>query len=133
VGSLATLWSTWKIYQIVDAPTTTKFRRSRGRFDVSARLQKLLIPSALVLLAIAAVVSPRSLGLDRILSESSEAAVEDMRVDIFRNSLSMIPENMPFGGGAGTFPDVYKGYENVREISYRYVNHAHNDVLEFIY
>lgn len=133
VGSFATLWSTWKIYRMVDAPTTTKFRRSRGRFNVSTRLQKLLILSALVLLTIAAAVSPRSLGLNRILSENSEAAVEDMRIDIFKNSLLMIPENMPFGGGAGTFPDVYKGYEKVEEISYRYVNHAHNDVLEFIY
>lgn len=133
VGTLATIWATWKIYLIVDAPTKTKFRRARGSFNLSIRVQRLLIPSGMLLLALAVVISPRSVGLDRMTSESTEAAIEDLRVDIFKNSLEMIPENMPFGGGAGTFADVYKGYEDARNISYRYVNHAHNDILELIY
>jgi len=133
VGLLGTAWAGWQLHRIVDNPVKSKARLSRARFRLAPRIQKLVIPILVALFAITALLTPHSRVLDRLMSSDAEAPIEDMRVGIFKNSLSMIPDNMPFGGGAGTFAEVYKGYEAAEGISYRYVNHAHNDFLELVY
>lgn len=133
LGLLAAIWSGWKIYGLIDASEKSDVRFAREKFSLSARAQKRVVPVLILAIALAALVAPRSLVLDRLVSDDAEAPIEDMRVNILKNSLDMIPDNLPFGGGAGTFPDVYKGYESADNISYRYVNHAHNDLLELVY
>jgi O-antigen ligase len=133
VGLIATAWAAWRMHQIVDDPTKPKVRRAREKFKVSPRTQKLLIPVFLALLAATALLTPHSMVLDRLLATDGATPIEDMRVDIFKNTMVMIPDNLPFGGGAGTFPEVYKGYEHPDGMSFRYVNHAHDDLLEFVY
>lgn len=37
---------------------------------------------------------------------------------------------LPLGSGVGTFPSVYRAYENPSETTQTWVNHAHSDVVE---
>jgi hypothetical protein len=133
LGLLAGLWSGWKIYRLIGDPPKSKLRFARDKFQLSARVQKLIMPVLLAILAATALLAPQSPVLHRLVSDDAEAPIEDMRVAIFENSLAMLPDNLPFGGGAGTFPQVYEGYESAQGISFRYVNHAHDDLLEFVY
>lgn len=54
------------------------------------------------------------------------------RQEIFLTTWSIIKEHIIFGSGLGSFPTVYASYEGVENITASYVNHAHNDILEFI-
>lgn len=38
----------------------------------------------------------------------------------------------PFGTGLGTFPDIYRWYEDTANVATTYVNHAHDDLLELL-
>ena len=39
----------------------------------------------------------------------------------------------PLGSGLGTFPVIYPLFENSQYLTPTYVNHAHNDYLEFVF
>jgi O-antigen ligase len=38
----------------------------------------------------------------------------------------------PFGSGVGTFPDIYRWYEDPASVNSTWVNHAHGDVVEIL-
>ncbi len=54
------------------------------------------------------------------------------RIDIASRTLVAIGDHLPFGAGAGSFRDIYPLYEDIDEVTNIYVNHAHNDYLEFL-
>jgi O-antigen ligase len=43
-----------------------------------------------------------------------------------------IEDSFPVGTGLGTFPTVYRRYENPDRVTRQYANHSHNDYLEFV-
>jgi len=49
---------------------------------------------------------------------------------IASNTLPAIKDFFPVGSGLGTFPEIYRTYDDPERISSAYVNHAHNDYLE---
>lgn len=51
---------------------------------------------------------------------------------IWTRTIAAIWDYMPLGTGFGTFADVFTRYEDPALVSNVYVNHAHNDYLEFI-
>lgn len=58
---------------------------------------------------------------------------DELRVSLWDPVSKMISGNLPFGGGMGTFSDIYKRVEPDALLNWSYVNHAHNDLIEFVY
>lgn len=53
------------------------------------------------------------------------------RMEIATTTIEAIQDFLPVGSGLGSFSEVYRTYENPKRIVQEYVNHAHNDYLEF--
>lgn len=67
------------------------------------------------------------------LSTFAETSVEgEDRLEFATNTIRMIVDSFPFGYGLGTFRGAYLGYENLRTVTTTFVNHAHNEYLEFV-
>jgi O-antigen ligase len=47
-------------------------------------------------------------------------------------TVEVIKDSFPAGTGLGSFPQVYRTYENQDAVGSELVNHAHNDYLEFV-
>jgi O-antigen ligase len=47
-------------------------------------------------------------------------------------TVEVIKDTFPAGTGLGSFPQVYRTYENQNAVGSELVNHAHNDYLEFV-
>jgi len=90
--------------------------------------------SNLWLIALAtAILLVVQFGLYRATQRLSIDALEESRLQYMRTTLEAALAYMPFGSGLGTFVPVYAMFEKVRDLfAYRYLNHAHNDVAEFI-
>lgn len=56
----------------------------------------------------------------------------DIRFDVWRTILKMIPDYIFLGSGFGSFVEVYQIYEPLDQLRSSYMNHAHNDILEFV-
>ena len=54
------------------------------------------------------------------------------RQKIFSSTWQIIRENSLFGSGLGSFQEVYASQEDTNKVTSSFVNHAHNDYLEFI-
>jgi len=52
------------------------------------------------------------------------------RTEIWARTVEATRDTMPVGTGLGTFPLVYRQYEDPALVTPEYVNHAHNDYLE---
>lgn len=55
---------------------------------------------------------------------------EDMRWTFYENTVKLVPEFLPWGGGFGSFVSIYNANEPLSEVRPTYVNNAHNDYLE---
>ncbi len=82
------------------------------------------------LLAVIMVLTAE-IGLAPILDRFSQDPMEDMRWQIYESSLKGALDNFPLGSGAGTYPDIYPSYQPAGLDAF--VNHAHNDYLEWIF
>jgi O-antigen ligase len=58
--------------------------------------------------------------------------LEDLRPVIWRTTWGAIQHYWPAGSGFGTFVPVYQMYEQLDDLGYAYVNHAHSDYLEIL-
>lgn len=58
------------------------------------------------------------------------ASEGDNRTEMWAATLPLIGKYFPWGSGAGSFVDVFRRDEPYALLGPRYVNHAHNDVLE---
>lgn len=72
------------------------------------------------------------IGLAPVLQRFTDQSIgDDGRWAIFSGTLDGIGAFFPIGSGIGTFPDVYRRFQP-GDIS-MFVNHAHNDYLEWIF
>lgn len=62
----------------------------------------------------------------------SSVIANDLRGEIFENSINAIKNHWLLGTGLGTFVLLYPSYESLEQISSYYINHVHNDYLELI-
>ncbi|WP_456375042.1 O-antigen ligase family protein [Thiolapillus sp.] len=77
------------------------------------------------------MVLTAEIGLAPILDRFSEDSMEDMRWNIYASTLRGIMDNFPLGAGAGSYPEIYPHYQPASVDAF--VNHAHNDYLEWLF
>lgn len=94
------------------------------------RLLPLAGGAAVALAALALVLSYSGVG-GRVMSRFGDTG-DDLRMHYWTAGLSSIKDFWPYGTGAGTFPQVYEIYEDLDFTSSSWVNHAHNDYIEFV-
>lgn len=71
-------------------------------------------------------------GLAPVLERfTDQSVVDDLRWSIFSGTIAGIGEFFPFGSGVGTFPEVFRRFQP-GDVP-RFVNHAHNDYLEWLF
>ncbi len=90
------------------------------------------MPSKLLVAAtILAIILSVQFALYRILDRFATDPLEDARIVFAHNTIEAAKAFMPFGSGLGTFVPVYGLFERpIDTIANRYVNHAHDDILE---
>lgn len=71
------------------------------------------------------------IGLAPVLQRFGMDMTADARWSIFAGTLDAIREFMPLGSGVGTFPEIFRRFQP-GDISGIFVNHAHNDYLEWL-
>lgn len=96
---------------------------SRQRF-VRVGLALLTVPTVLFALSFNPVV-------ERTLARFGDVS-GDGRWEIWKMSFPLLREYMPWGSGFGSFVDSYRVIERLDDVIPKYVNHAHNDYLEFV-
>lgn len=102
------------------------------RLEVDARSWGL---AGAIILSVAAGVG---LALTGVIERGANAAQisglegANGRAEIFTRTLAAIGDHLPFGSGVGSFRDIYPRYEDIDAVSNKFVNHAHNDYLEFL-
>jgi O-antigen ligase len=73
------------------------------------------------------------IGLAPVLNRFSEVEVlADSRLTIFSATLEGIGSFFPLGSGPGTYPEVFPAFQPI-EIGRWFINHAHNDYLEWLF
>lgn len=98
-----------------------------GRRLGGARSRSLATVFAVVGLALAIEI-----GLAPVLERfSAEDVLADARWPIYASSMAAAWQFFPFGSGLGTFPEVYWRFQP--DTIAQFVNHAHNDYIEFIF
>ena len=78
-----------------------------------------------------------AVGLLGLVAAAASFGVEssldgELRPVIFATTWSAIKDFWLTGSGLGTFPLIYPAYEQTSDLINNYINHAHNDYLEFI-
>jgi O-antigen ligase len=72
------------------------------------------------------------IGLAPVLTRFADGGLVDYtRLSIFAGTIQGIREFFPFGSGLGTYPAVFRGFQP-GDVPY-FVNHAHNDYLEWLF
>ena len=66
------------------------------------------------------------------LADRYNTVGDDIRWPIWNNSITVIQNYFPWGGGFGSFMAVYNKNEPLKDLIPTYVNNAHNDYLELI-
>ncbi|HET7816493.1 MAG TPA: O-antigen ligase family protein [Sphingomicrobium sp.] len=84
---------------------------------------------AVALVAIAAMMAVYTTPLQDKLLSSNQTSFESRQM-IWSNSIPAIGDNLALGSGVGSFPRVYRQYEDHSEVTRTFANHAHNDYLE---
>lgn len=77
------------------------------------------------------IVLTAEIGLAPILDRFSQDPMEDLRWSIYETSIQGAVENFPVGTGPGTYPEIYPYYQ-AHDVD-AFVNHAHNDYLEWVF
>ncbi len=68
----------------------------------------------------------------RAIARFSEMEQKDGRIDIWDVTMRAAEKYLPWGSGGGSFVNVYKAEETVRELSPGYANQAHNEYLQIL-
>ncbi len=119
LGALAAAWSCFQYLK--------DMRTQRGEKGIGWRLP---LAALAVLVTVAglfiAVAFSRAQAVQRLLGASET----DLRVQVFPVLTRMAGEHYPLGSGFGSFDPVYRIYEPSELLTPRYLNQAHNDLLE---
>lgn len=119
--------------QVVDQPSRRKESafaaqlRSLGEW-ISAR-SHLLTGVAIAVVGVTAYFSSRALSLSKLFERG---VADDLRGHIVAPMMNLIQDYLPWGSGFGTFVQAFWIAEQEHFLTRRYVNHAHNDWLEFL-
>jgi len=97
--------------------------------SIRGRLAMMLILGAAALLVVMAIVLARAEAWDRV---GFSEATQDLRFTNLSLYFAMVAEHFPVGSGFGSFEPLYKAYEPLDSLGFAYLNHAHNDLLEFV-
>ena len=84
--------------------------------------------AVIVIVATVFALSSRDEALRRLLSGSDD----DVRSNLLPTFLRMIADYFPFGSGFGSFDPVYRMYEPHSNLSFAYLNQAHNDWAQIV-
>lgn len=84
---------------------------------------------ALAATFVAAIVFSRSLAFDRLLNTNAE---NEVRAEWLPKLAEIMVNYLPFGAGFGSFEYVYQRDEPTEFLMPSYLNHAHNDWLQFV-
>ncbi|MBX9860453.1 MAG: O-antigen ligase family protein [Sphingomonas sp.] len=87
---------------------------------------------ALVAVSIGTVVIAGIASLALPYQRLTEVVATDDRAYIWADTIKMLWAYFPFGSGGGTFVDTYPRFQGIARLRPEYVNHAHNELLEFI-
>lgn len=84
-------------------------------------------------MAVIALFGAVALGVNqgRFAPESKQSSLETRSL-IWATSSKAVSDFAMTGAGLGTFPKLYPHYEAPDEVDTTYVNHAHNDLLEYV-
>lgn len=102
-----------------------------ARGSSSGRITTVVIVAVSLGLAILGAIvasSPRLVGLGA--TDLSDDYLS--RPDTYRRTFEAIGDTMPVGTGLGSFQAVFPAYEDPQDVTSTYMNHAHNDYLEFV-
>lgn len=84
--------------------------------------------AAALLIGAVSVMALSSIGAGR-LGEDAASSVQS-RSEMLRVTAPAALDFLPLGSGLGSFPEVYRLYEDPAGVTSVYVSHAHNDYLE---
>lgn len=119
-GSLAASCALW---------LTLAYRRGSLTRGIGGRFIPVASGGAIALATGLAILSTtRTTAIDRFLDESIDA---DLRVKVVPQLWEMLTTYFPFGSGFGSFARAYTTFEPFALLRPTYLNHAHNDFLEF--
>jgi O-antigen ligase len=88
----------------------------------------LLATTALLLVIAAAIYFSRAETISRLMATDVN---EETRFDVWGGIVQAIGAYFPVGSGIGSFVDVYRAFEPRELLRPTYLNHAHNDWLEW--
>lgn len=107
----------------------SSYRRGALKSGAGGRLVPLVSAGVVALATGLAILSTaRTTSIDRFLDESLDA---DLRVRVAPQLWDMLTSYFPFGSGFGSFASAYSAIEPFALLRPTYLNHAHNDFLEF--
>jgi O-antigen ligase len=102
------------------------YRRAvKGRLGVKWAASASLLFGLFIALAFVGPLNQEALG-QKLGDEPTSRRV------MAQNTLRAIGDYFPVGSGLGSFPDIYRHYEDPATVTSEYVNHAHNDYLELV-
>lgn len=104
-------------------------KQDRGGSAVRQYLGPALLGTACALILALFFLTERSPALARILAAGE---VEDTRDILLPYLLEMVSQFQPWGTGMGAFEYAFRMQEPYELLGPRYVNHAHNDWLQFL-
>jgi O-antigen ligase len=97
------------------------------------RIRSGFTPSKVLLAAVSlAAIFAVQYALYRILERFDVDPMQDVRLDVSKHTIEAAKAYMPIGSGLGSFVPVYALFETADDaLGEPFVNHAHNDILEF--
>jgi O-antigen ligase len=123
VGALGILSARW-VYRTPEAQGVPRRESKRKNYT----------PLALAIAVLALVALTALLAQVSVFGRFAEAsdALTDVRFRVWQPIMDAMWVFFPFGSGLGSFAEVYKIYEPAELLRTRYLNHAHNDLLEVL-
>lgn len=107
------------------AAQATRSDQKKTAFKVDKRIIGGVIIVAL--LTLASLVFARAEGINRIFNFNQR---DEVRLNVWGPIADAVATFFPFGSGIGSFDATYRMFERASDMSYFYMNHAHNEVLE---
>lgn len=107
--------------------------RKGGRHEVSLRRRRLLtlgvVALALMLMIAFAIYFARAEAINRLIATDE---TQELRFNAWGPILDLVRTYLPVGSGVGSFVDVFYAGEPRELLKPSYLNHAHNDWLEWL-
>jgi O-antigen ligase len=125
LSPLALLLSGWLLFA---APATKNILRRAGRrAKIMASAAVVVIVAQLLFVLGVLATSDRQTALSRLFERES---VEELRWAYTQVFVDMSEAYLPFGSGLGSFESVFNGFEPAGMLTSRYMNQAHNDLIQ---